>query len=244
MKSPFGIKILRHIINSSFNASEIELIVPETNSDDMFVNDVVVSTNQTDDEGIEYCRRALPNEPIRGIVVDFEPSHLYENYIYRRKNTRRKVRINENPFVYCKAMVNDVLLDGDIGKTLNIDSGTGNTITGISAVQLDYATIINDGAQFRIQKILERVDTVASDLVTPIKYSIVKCIINHHELLPYHVGTIDNFIDVLTVTVPGQTAFTLSQIPYKDSSVQVYLNGQWKGIRGVHFNQTGISFTC
>jgi hypothetical protein len=140
-------------------------------------------------------------------------------------------------------MVNDVLLDTDIGKTLNIDSGIGNTITGISEIQLDYATIVSDGAQFRVQKIIERVDTIANDLITPIKYTIVECIINHHELLPYHIGTIDNFIDVLTVTAPGQTAFTITQPPYKNSSVQVYLNGQWKGIRGVHFNQTGTNFT-
>jgi hypothetical protein len=182
MQSPFGIKILNSILAASFNSSVIELVIPESDTDDVFMNDAVTSVHNTDDDGIEYCRKALPGEAIRGIIVGFKVEHIYENEIYRKGSTRRKVRVCEDPFIYCKALVDDILLDTDIGSTMNVDSGTGNTTTGTSAVQLDYSTLAADGRQFRVQKILERVDT-SSDPYFPEKYTLVECIISNHELL-------------------------------------------------------------
>jgi hypothetical protein len=182
MQSPFGIKILNSILANSFNSSVIELVVPESDTTDLFMNDPVISLHDTDDDGIEYCRKALPGESIRGLVVGFQVDHIYENRIYRKGGIRRKVRICEDPFIYCKAQVDDILLDTDIGSTMNIDGGAGNTTTGTSEIQLDYSTIAADGRQFRVQKILKRVDT-SSDPFFPEKYTLVEGIISNHELL-------------------------------------------------------------
>lgn len=48
--------------------------------------------------------------------------------------------------------------------------------------------------------------------------------------------------DILTVSAPGQTAFTLSSTPKGNAAFALYLNGQWR-LRGTDYTQTGTSLT-
>jgi hypothetical protein len=187
--SPFGTKLIKSLLAAPFSATTIEMVVPNTDTTSIFINDVVKTIENSDpsgeDFGIEYCSKATSADPIRGIVVDFKVIHEYENSTYRLASTRRIVRICQDPFLICQARVNAVVSPTDVNMFINIDSGTGNTSTGISSIQLDYATINDNGGQFRITKILDAVNTSEN------KYTIVECVIQRHEFLEGSVSSGD-----------------------------------------------------
>jgi len=198
--SPFGIKPIKSIIAAPFSATTIELIVPDTNATALYINDIVKTVDASDSNGnefgIEYCTRATAADPIRGIVVDFKVIHEYENSVYRSASTRRIVRVCQDPFLLCQARINAVILSTDVNRFIDIDTGLGNTSTGISSIQLDYATINDHGGQFRITKILDIVNT------TDNKYTVVECVIQKHEFLEGVVSSGDLFDRIGTTIVP------------------------------------------
>lgn len=183
MKSPFGIEILRSILATSFNSSIINLVAdPSLYPSDIFLNDMVESVSFTDETGIEFCTRAEPSNSVRGIVVGIQPIHSNDNELYRKGDERRIIRVCEDPFLICKAMVNKELHVDEMGLTFNIDTATGNKFTGTSLVQLDYDSISLEDGQFRVSKILE----IFNDGTT--EYTIVECSIIKHELLESRVN--------------------------------------------------------
>lgn len=170
--TPFGIKIIKSFRSSDFNASVVEVEVAASDSTALFLNDIVAVTGTTENN-IEIVTKASSASFIRGVVVGFIADHDRENDVYRVASTKRFVRISEDPFLICQARVDDVVASTDINRFINIDSGTGNTSTGISAVALDYTSINDIEGQFKITRIVE----IQSD------YSIVECIIQKHEYL-------------------------------------------------------------
>lgn len=276
MQKPFGFRPIKTAFNEPHNAI-VDVILDSTNDDNVFVNDLVTSLNQTDDTGISFCRRTLPADVIRGIVIGFREDRTYENEIFRRAGTRRIVSINQNPAALCEAYINDAINTDDINKYLDIDDGAGNVVTGLSEMALDYATLSENSGQFKILKIIKIVDTETA------KYSIVEGIISKHEFMrgsvlahsywdrvnndlvpdntgdnvslldagrgirfldplePQDVVTLQFLIDyvnsiplinaqtkvdVLPVTLNGQTVFTLSEAPVGEDAIVVTVNGQ------------------
>lgn len=198
--SAFGIKPIKSIIAAPFNATTIELIVPDTDATPLYINDIVKTVDASDsvgnEFGIEYCTRAAAADSIRGIVVDFKVIHEYENSTYRVGSTRRIVRICQDPFLLCQARINAVILTTDVNRFIDIDSGVGNISTGISSIQLDYASINDNGGQFRITKILDITNTADN------QYTVVECIIQKHEFLEGVVSSGDLFDRVGVNIVP------------------------------------------
>lgn len=177
--SPFGLKPIKSWIAAPFSSTTVELIIPDTDAVPLYINDVVKTVENTDTEGdqfgIEYCTKAEPGDALRGIIVGFKVIHEDENFVYRKASTRRVARVCQDPFLICHARINAAISVTDVGKFLSIDSATGNNSTGISQLQLDYATLSTDVGQFRIIKILDIINTDTE------KYSLVECIIQGHE---------------------------------------------------------------
>ncbi len=200
MDNPIGFKILKSFSAAPFNSTIEEFVVPASDSTALFLNDPIKTTGQTDDDGIAFCTKAAPGDFIRGVIVGFVATHDHENAVYRQASIKRIVKVCQDPFIVCRAQVNAALTNSDIGKYINIDAGTGNTTTGISAVQLDYATINTNAGQAKIFQIEEVVNTDDD------QYSVIICMISKHELLRGIVGT-ENFwdrvVDVLTPHFAG-----------------------------------------
>ncbi len=176
MQKPFGFRPRETTFTEPHNAF-VDIIADSSNDDDIFVNDLVTSLNQTDYTGVSFCKRTEPDEVIRGVVVGIRAEREYENETFRRAGIRRFITINQNPSVLCEAYVNDVVSETDINKYLDIDTGGGNLITGISETALDYSTLSETSGQFKILKILKTVDTPKE------KYSIIEGVISKHEFM-------------------------------------------------------------
>ena len=185
----YGIKPIQSFLTKSYNAAVIELIVDSSAVSNVYLNDPVKSTYTSNIDGFDQCIKATPGDAIRGIVVGFKVVHERENRLYHEAGTTSVVRVCQDPFLICEAVVNAALLSTDINKYIDMDSGTGNNITGESRVILDYATIAvvpsTTGGQFKITKILQVVNTDTE------KYSIIQCMISKHELIGMSVITND-----------------------------------------------------
>ena len=231
--SPFGLKIIKSLIGAPFNHTTVDFSIDSSDSIPLFINDPVKIVDDSDSYGTQWCTKATSSDYIAGIVVAFEPLRKYENQTYRTANTTRTAYICRDPFLVLQAYVNAVILDTDIGKFLNIDSGTGNTNTGLSSVALDYASLSITGGQFRISKII----TIANT------YSIVEVIMQKHEVLPYVTSTSSNdfYAEELTISINGQTTFTLSYVP--QASHDLVLNQGVFALNGVDFSISGTTLT-
>jgi len=205
MQTPFGLKILKSVIGAPFNHTTVDFSVDSSDSTPLFINDPVKIVAHSDSQGIQWCSKASASDYIAGIVVGFEPVRQYENQTYRTASTTRTAYICRDPFLVVQAYVNAAVSEADVGKFLNIDGAAGNTSTGLSLVALNYASLSSSGGQFKIV----RISSTSDD------YSIVECVIQKHELLPYVTSTTtsDFVAEKLTVTSNGQTVFTLSAIP-------------------------------
>jgi hypothetical protein len=232
-KTPFGLKIIKSLIGAPFNHTTVNFWVDSSDVTPLFINDPIKIVNQSDSNGIQCCTKAASSDYLGGIVVGFEPLRQYENQTYRTANTARTVYVCRDPFVVMTAYVNSAIYYSDVGKFINIDNGTGNTNTGISNVALDYASLSTVGGQFKITQILSISDS----------YSIVECIIQKHEILPYVISTATNdfYSEVLPVISNGQTSFTLSNIPQEMQDI--VLNQGVFAINGGDFSVSGNNLT-
>jgi len=177
MTKPFGFIALKSQLATPFNDSVITMVLPEDDFTNVYMNDLVTSVGKADSTGLEICRRATPDDNIRGVVASIDPSREYENVIYRKGGVRRLVKVIQDPFIICEAMVNAVITVDDLSFTYNIDTAGGNTITGTSLVQLDYASKAPEVNQFKITNVVKIINTRNE------KYTIVRCIVSRPELI-------------------------------------------------------------
>jgi hypothetical protein len=177
MTQPFGFIALKSQLATPFNDSIITMVLPEDDLTNVYINDVVTSVGKADSTGLEICRRATPADTIRGVVVSIDPDREYENVIYRKGGVRRLIKVIQDPFIVCEVMVNAAITADDLLFTYDIDTAGGNTVTGMSLVQLDYASRLTEFNQFKIIDVVKIVNTRNE------QYTIVRCIVSQAELI-------------------------------------------------------------
>lgn len=218
MTNPIGLKLIKSFVAAPFNSTTVEFIVPASDTIELFLNDPVKTTNQTDDTGIDFCSKANPGDFLRGFVVGLAADHDKENDLYRKTATRRKVRVCQDPFLIARAQVDAAIATTDIGRFIDMDSGTGNVNTGISEVALDYTTINDTSGQFYILQIEE----IDEDNDT----SIVLCSIAKHELLRGIAGTEDFWDRSGTNLIPHFTGDSVNLGTGNITAADAYFTGK------------------
>jgi hypothetical protein len=233
MIKPFGLKIIKSLIGAPFNHTTVDFSIDETDITPLFINDPIKIVNRSDSSGVQWCTKATSIDYIAGVVIGFEPLRLYENQTYRTSNTTRSVYICRDPFLVLQMYVNDVIDESDVGKYLNIDNGTGDINTGLSLVALNYSSLSTLNGQFKITRIISISDN----------YSIVECIMQKHEVLPYVNTTapVNFHTEILTISSNGQTTFTLSNTP--QLMQDIILNQGVFAALGVDFLISGNTLT-
>jgi len=177
INNPIGAKIIGAIQNAEFNPNRARYIIPSTDSVDLFINDFV-KTNGTSINGIPVVVKAAAGDVLRGIVIDFDRSHDYENITYREANTERIVYVNHAPSVEFEIQASGILIEADVGKNFNILVNGGNKITGLSGTQLDTSTATSLTAQLKLISIIENpINELGA-------YTKVRAMILEHELAP------------------------------------------------------------
>jgi hypothetical protein len=189
--NPIGAKAIGSIIAANLDLKLNTYYLPASDTDNVFINDVVAVTGESNEDGIPIARRAAADEDFRGYVAGFSPQKEYENILYRRGSTDRIVYVADSPFILVEMQVNGLIDETAIGKNADIILNGGELTTGISKTQLDITTISTDGRQFKILRIIERVDNSLGE------YTKVMCIAQRNDLLKGLLLHHDTFLELL-----------------------------------------------
>ena len=126
----------------------------------IYIGDFVKTNNTSDANGTPICTKAAVSDPIRGIVMGFEPLHTdpIESSVYRRAGEVRNAIICDDPYIQFSIQVNGTLTVNDFGKNADIVLGSPSNITGMSGTEINLTTLVTTSAQLKILTIEETVD--------------------------------------------------------------------------------------
>ena len=148
----FGLRPVHHLNGAPWNGQTKRMLIEDTYDTALFVGDPVIVTGTTpadDDSGIYpsiQIATAGSGNPIYGVIVSFDiigGTNLREETPYNPAYTSRYANVVVDPDV--TFIVQDdagaTLTGADIGGNCNLASGSGSTITGWSAWELDASAI-------------------------------------------------------------------------------------------------------
>lgn len=143
--TPFGFSPVGLLSGAPFSGGVRKYSMAAGDSVAAFIGDPVklAGTAQTID-GVIYqdVAQAATGDKIVGVMVGVEPA-TRESTIYRVASTQRIVLVDVNPntlFEIQEASGGTAFTANDIGLNANFVVGTGSTVTGLSAVELDNST--------------------------------------------------------------------------------------------------------
>ncbi len=126
----------------------------------LFMGDFVTLTGESEiwTDGIYYpvVTQAAATGILAGFVNAFEPHPDFLTQNYRTASTKRLVYVIDNPLALFEIQSTGVVVAGDIGQTADIVVGAGNTVTGLSGMQLDHSSL-TDSLQLKIVSVSRRV---------------------------------------------------------------------------------------
>lgn len=148
--TPFGLRPVRHGNNAPYNGTGTRYFVPASDSTALFLGDPVVIAGSADADGVATVTRATAagGAFLLGPVVAVEPadganSGGRDSLPYRAASTAAYVYVADNPdlvFEMQEDAVGGALAAADVGLNADLVAGTGSTVTGLSAFQLDTST--------------------------------------------------------------------------------------------------------
>jgi hypothetical protein len=138
-----------------------------------FIYDPIKSYTESDSDGTQLYLQAAAGNRIAGVIQSFTPV-THESAIYRLASTERDFQFEVGMYVLFEIEVNTTLAKEDLKNTADIVVGSGNTISGMSGVELDISSL-GTGAQLRIIDIVKQAN---NSLGTNTKALVA---INEHE---------------------------------------------------------------
>jgi hypothetical protein len=173
--NPIGGKPISSILSTPYNGRTNKYYIPASDGDDIWINDFVKLTNNSNEYGIPIVAKAAPGDKCVGIVTAIRDILYNQNFIYREANTERFIEVIDDPWVEIEIQVNGTITSTDVGKNADIEVADGNFSTGISRTQLDLSTLTTDSAQLKILGIIEREENVWGE------YTHIRAIFAEHE---------------------------------------------------------------
>lgn len=171
---PFGFKPVKHLIGASWNGKANVYYIPSSNATALFKGDAVKSTGSADTTG-KYpgVVQAAAGDTIRGVIIGFgEDPHIMikadsPNRVHCPISTEMYCLVVDDPFVIFEIQEDSVgaaLAVTEIGLSTNITVGSGNTTTGLSAMELDSSDTGTDtSGQCKLLRIVDREDNALGD---------------------------------------------------------------------------------
>lgn len=154
--SPFGFKPVRRIDGAAWTAAPWQRSIAAANAHQIFSGDPVIglSTGYIDG-GAGITVGSLPSQGIVGIFLGCEfqasssGSPWSRSYAAGAQSVDTPAMLVIDPMTVFEAWVGTgsasaaggPITNADIGKSINFQLGTGNTLSGLSGAYLDYATI-------------------------------------------------------------------------------------------------------
>jgi hypothetical protein len=145
---PNGFRPLRYLNGAPYNGAVNKYVFPAADGTAAFVGDLVTMTGVGDaTTGLNTITQAVAStdgSAVIGVLVGLEvdPTNLNTPQ-YRTASTRRIAYVVDDPNVLLTAQEDgdtDPLETADIGLNVNFVVGTGSTVTGASAFEIDSTT--------------------------------------------------------------------------------------------------------
>jgi hypothetical protein len=199
---PTGGKIINTILSAPFNERTREYFLPSSDTGTYFLYDFVKTNNTSNSSGDPIIELAGSGDACRGVIVGFKTKSNEDNVVYRKPSQKRGVYVADSPWNLIEIQANGVISTTDIGKYANIIYTSGNITNGVSATQLDVATIGTSVQQLRILSLSKKANNTFGE------YAKVICLIAEHELnhqggggpvgSTYFVGPITSILNFVT----------------------------------------------
>lgn len=142
--TPIGMRPVRHRNGAPYNGAANRYFVPATDGTALFLGDPVIIAGSADADGVATVTRATAagGNYLLGSVVAVEPV-TRDSTTYRAASEARYVWVADDPdliFEMQEDAVGGALAVADVGLNADLIAGTGSTVTGLSAFQLDTST--------------------------------------------------------------------------------------------------------
>jgi hypothetical protein len=152
--SPQGLVPVKMITGAPYNGQVSTYVIDAGNGTATFVGDLVKQVNTGSDsagesvygrdtEGLMHVVQAAAGDAVIGVVVGFSPNQDSLMTKHRAASTARLAYVVDDPnvvFEIQEASGGTALAAADVGLNANVVVGTGNSTTGLSAMELDNST--------------------------------------------------------------------------------------------------------
>lgn len=164
----FGFRAVNQDGSACTNFQVHKYYVPSTDSTALYKGDPVIIAGSADAAGVPTVTRATAGSGayVTGVVVDFDPvtgvSSPNLGRTYRPASTAMYVWVADDPdqlFEIQEDSDTSTLAAANVGQNADFIIGTGSTVTGMSATELDSSTAnTTNTLQCRIERLAPRED--------------------------------------------------------------------------------------
>jgi hypothetical protein len=160
--APTGLVPMCYRSGAPYNGAFNSYTVPASDGTALFIGDPVIVAGTSDALGQPTITRATAagGAYITGVVVGFEPNRGDLTAIHRAASTLRTVYVADDPAILYEIQedaVGGALAVTSVGQNADLIAGTGSTVTGKSAFQLDTSTAATTNTlQLRIERFAPR----------------------------------------------------------------------------------------
>lgn len=142
--APTGFKPVRYKSGAPYNGAANTYFVPAADSTALYIGDPVIVAGSADADGIPTATIATAASAgrVTGAIVGIVPSPTITTK-YRPASTACYILVADDPdllFECQEDAVGGALAAVDVGLNADMIAGTGSTVTGLSAWQLDTST--------------------------------------------------------------------------------------------------------
>ena len=161
--TPQGLRPVRYASGAPYNGAANTYFVPAADSTALFIGDPVIVAGSADANGVPTATRATAAGGAlwTGVVVGIINTPTVTT-TYRPASTACYILVADDPnllFEVQEDAVGGALAAVDVGLNADLIAGTGSTVTGKSAFQLDTSTkAVTATLQMRIEGFVQRAD--------------------------------------------------------------------------------------
>lgn len=165
--NPSGFTPVRHLNGSPYNGQSNRYALLASNGTATFVGDAVVVGGSATAEGVpSIAQAAAGNTNIVGVVMGFEIEPTNLALLYRLASTLRYALVCDDPMVLHNVQEDSdgaALTVDEVGENCDIIVGSGNTTSGISAMEIDSSTHTAATAQIRVIRLAPMEDNAVGN---------------------------------------------------------------------------------
>ena len=185
--APSGFKPIKHLNGNPWNGKVNVYYIPATDGTATFIGDAVKSAGSATSDGLyPTVAQAAAGDAIRGIVIGFSDQPYVSvntdnlNEKYRAASVARYAFVVDDPDVIFEVQEDSVggsIAAASVGLSCDFVVGSGSTVTGKSAMEVDSSDVGTAAGQFKLLRVSNK---VGNELGNYCKWEVL---FREHEML-------------------------------------------------------------